>query len=220
MFEDRSHAGRLLADRLSSGRITASIVLAIPRGGVPVAAEIAERLGMPLDVILVRKLGLPFQPEVAMGAVGEGDVRIVDVDLALRAGVTAAELSEVERREREVLEHRRMTLRGERPRRDLTGQDVLVVDDGIATGATAEAACKVARRLGAAHVIVAAPVGAREALDRIPDADRIVCLEMPAVFRAVGNHYRHFAQTTDAEVMRLLRRADGSDPGLIRRGRR
>ncbi|MEN2738721.1 phosphoribosyltransferase family protein [Microbacterium sp. X-17] len=204
MFADREDAGRRLGAHLRDVGITASVVLGLPRGGVPVAAAVAAVLNLPLDVIIVRKLGLPTYPEVAMGSIGEGDVRLLDLTLIGEVGVTLAELAAVERRERETLERRAVTLRGGRPRRDLTGQTVLIVDDGIATGATASAACLVARRLGAAHVIVAAPVGGPDAGVRVSGADRVVCLEQPAGFQAVGAFYRVFDQTTEDEVVRLL----------------
>lgn len=207
MFEDREDAGRRLGRHLVQLGVTASVVLGLPRGGVPVAAEVATALGVPLDVIVVRKLGLPFQPEVAMGSIGEGGIRIIDADLVRRAGVTPTQVSAVERREREVLERRAATLRGDRPRRDLTGKTVLIVDDGIATGATASAACLVARSLGAERVIVAAPVGGRDAANVVEGADRVICLEQPLGFQAVGGSYWSFPQTTDADVMRLLENA-------------
>ena len=204
MFRDRRDAGRLLGAHLRSMGVTASVVAGLPRGGVPVAAEVAAVLGVPLDVLVVRKLGLPLQPEVAMGAIGEDGVRIIDADLIRREGVSSGDLAAVERRERDVLTRRAEVLRGDRPPRDLTGERVLIVDDGIATGATASAACLVARARGAAHVVVAAPVGGRDAADRIGHADRVICLEQPVGFRAVGEHYRIFDQTTDDEVVRLL----------------
>lgn len=204
MFRDREDAGRRLGRELVARGVTGSVVLGLPRGGVPVAAEVAAALGVPLDVIVVRKLGLPAYPEVAMGAIGEDGVRIVDDALVRRAGVTPAELDAVERREREVLERRAATLRPGRPRRDLAGHAVLIVDDGIATGATASAASLVARERGASRVIVAAPVGGRDAVERINGADQVICLEQPAGFQAVGRHYRDFDQTSDAEVVRLL----------------
>lgn len=204
MFRDREDAGRRLARHLRDTGVTASIVSGLPRGGVPVAAEVAATLGLPLDAIVVRKLGLPAQPEVAMGAIGEDGVRIVDTDLMRRAGVTPGELAAVERREREVLERRVAMLRGGEPANDLSGKTVLIVDDGIATGATASAACLVARKRGAQRVVLAAPVGGRDAVSRVNGADDVICLEQPSEFQAVGQYYRDFTPTTDADVVRLL----------------
>lgn len=204
MFQDRADAGRRLGRHLLMRGVTASVVCGLPRGGVPVAAEVADALRVPLDVIVVRKLGLPSHPEVAMGAIGEDQVRIVDADLVRRLGVTPAEVDAVERRERDFLKRRAATLHSDRPPRDVTGQTVLIVDDGIATGATASAACLVARRRGAAQVIVAAPVGGRDAVNRVDGADEVICLEQPPGFQAVGQYYRDFDQTTDAAVIRLL----------------
>ena len=200
MFSDRKDAGQRLGRYLVDEGIRASVVLGLPRGGVPVAAEVASCLGLPLDVIVVRKLGLPYHPEVARGAIGADGGRIVDADLIRRLGVTTAQLEAVERRERQTLEARVASLRGSRPRLDLSGKTALIVDDGIATGATASAACAVARRFGAARVIVAAPVGGRDAMHQVEGADRVICLRPPADFRAVGEYYRNFDPTTDAEV--------------------
>ncbi|MEV7528193.1 phosphoribosyltransferase [Agrococcus sediminis] len=206
MFADREEAGRLLGEHLRERGDAVSIVLGLPRGGVPVAAEVAAVLGVPLDVLLVRKLGLPSFPEVAMGAIGERGVRVVDASTIARAGVTADEVAAVERRERAVLDERaRLLRRGPPP--GLEGDAVVIVDDGIATGATATAACLVARSLGARSVLVAAPVGAPDAARRIEGADAVVCLEQPFAFRAVGDHYRSFAQTTEAEVLAALERS-------------
>ena len=159
VFDNRVDAGKRLAARLRHLAESDPVVLGLPRGGVPVAAEVAKALNAPLDVIVVRKLGLPFQPEVAMGAIGEGGVRVLDPALIARAGVSAAELAQVEETERATLESRSARFRRGRERADLTGRTVVIVDDGIATGATARAACEVARRLGATRVILAVPVG-------------------------------------------------------------
>lgn len=180
-------------------------MLGLPRGGVPVAAEVAAGLGAPLDVIVVRKLGIPYQPEVAMGAIGEGKVRVLDDDLVARAGVRPAELDAVERRERATLDERVARFLSGAARLDLSGRTAIIVDDGIATGATATAACRVARNLGATRVIVAAPVGSPDAARRIDGADEVVCLRQPPDFQAVGAYYRDFTQTTDDEVALLLK---------------
>jgi predicted phosphoribosyltransferase len=211
-FRDRADAGRLLgvhltahlAEHLAGASARDVIVLGLPRGGVPVAAQVAAALGAPLDVLVVRKLGIPFHPEVAMGAIGEGGVRVLDEVLAARVGVTAAEVDAVERRERATLDDRLARLRPEGATLDLTGRTTIIVDDGIATGATASAAARVARRLGAQRVIVVAPVGGPDAASRVDGADEVVCLRQPADFQAVGAHYRDFGQTSDDEVAALL----------------
>jgi putative phosphoribosyl transferase len=213
MFEDRADAGRQLADLLAAmpdDRLPRDmlVVLGLPRGGVPVAFEIADTLHAPLDVIVVRKLGVPSHPELAMGAIGEGDVRIVNHDVVRRAGVAASEFTTVEERERTELARRAARFRGSRERVSLTGSTALVVDDGIATGSTAQAACRVARAQGAARVILAAPVappGAIAELRRV--ADEAIVLDNPDSFFAIGQFYDNFTQTSDEEVVRLLDRA-------------
>ncbi|MDR6144100.1 putative phosphoribosyl transferase [Microbacterium foliorum] len=204
MFQDRADAGHLLGLHLAAIGVTASVVCGLPRGGVPIAAEVARSLGIPLDVIVVRKLGLPSHPEVAMGAIGEERICLIDAGLVRRLGVTQDEMDAVEVRERAVLNRRAAALHAQHPPLDLSGRTVLIVDDGIATGAKASAACFVARERGAARVIVAAPVGARDAVTRVDGADQVICLELPADFLAVGQYYRDFSQTTDADVSRIL----------------
>jgi putative phosphoribosyl transferase len=203
-FTDRVDAGRRLASRLSELRGPDVVVLGLPRGGVPVAAEVAEALDAPLDVIVVRKLGLPFQPELAMGAIGEEGARMVDQALVARTRVRDDELRSVEQRERSLLESRVSRLRRGRRRVDLHGRTAIIVDDGIATGSTARVACAVARHLGATRVVLAAPVGPHGAAGRIPEADDVICLIQPHDFVAVGAHYRDFGPTTDDEVIVLL----------------
>lgn len=207
MFADRVDAGRRLADRLGALRDQPVVVLGLPRGGVPVAAEVADALGAPLDVIVVRKLGVPSQPELAMGAIGEGDVRVVDERLRARASVTDAQLAAVEGREREALEARARRLRGERPALPLDGCVAVVVDDGLATGSTARAACRSARARGAARVVLAVPVAPRRWIDDMGDAaDDYACVETPSPFGAVGQAYADFSPTSDDEVVACLRR--------------
>jgi putative phosphoribosyl transferase len=217
VFSNRSDAGRRLAARLAGMRGEDVVVLGLPRGGVPVAAEVAAALDAPLDVIVVRKLGVPSHPEVAMGALGEGGVRLLDLDLIERLGITAAQVEAVERRERRTLDARVARLRSATERQDLTGRTALLVDDGIATGATASAACRVARSLGARRIVLAVPVGAPEAARRVQGADEVVCLLRPPHFRAVGAHYRDFGEVTEAEVVKVLHEAELRHPAAAPR---
>jgi putative phosphoribosyl transferase len=207
-FLDRSDAGRRLAKRMLHLRGEDVVVLALPRGGVPVAAEVARALGAPLDVIVVRKLGVPVQPELGMGAIGEGDVRIINPEVVAITHVTDAEIAAVERRERAELDRRARRFRGERPRTPLAGRTAIIVDDGIATGSTARAACQVARAQGAARVVLAVPVAPPSACSALAaDADEVICLETPGHFLAIGEWYQDFSQTSDREVVSLLQRA-------------
>jgi len=209
-FRDRADAGRRLAELLAGRRLGDGdvVVLGLPRGGVPVAFEVARALGAPLDVMVVRKLGVPFQPELAMGAIGEGGVRIVNDDVLRMAGVGEAELAAVERRERAELERRASRYRRDRLPVALEGRTAVVVDDGIATGSTARAACLVARAHGAARVVLAVPVASPASITELADvADEVLCLEAPEWFYAVGEWYRDFSQTSDDEVVALLDRA-------------
>jgi putative phosphoribosyl transferase len=183
------------------------VVLGLPRGGVPVAFEVAQALDAPLDVIVVRKLGVPFQPELGMGAIGEDGVRIINQEVVQLARVTDAEIAEVERRERVELERRARRFRGDRPRVALAGKTVVVVDDGIATGSTARAACQVARAEGASRVILAVPVAPPGWTARLEGAaDELVCLETPEPFFAIGQWYADFSQTADENVIDCLER--------------
>jgi putative phosphoribosyl transferase len=204
VFADRADAGRQLAERLGHLRGQDAVVLGLPRGGVPVAFQVAVALQAPLDVIVVRKLGLPYQPELAMGAIGEDGVRVLDRDVLQGAGVRAEELREVEKREQSQLLKRVAQLRRGRQRIDLDGRVAVIVDDGLATGSTARAACLVARQLGASRVVLAVPVAPADTLSSLPDADEVVCVSAPTRFVAVGLHYRDFSPTTDEEVIVLL----------------
>ncbi len=204
VFVDRVDAGRRLAERLEYLRDQDVVVLGLPRGGVPVAFEVAEALDAPMDVIVVRKLGVPFQPELAMGAIGEGGVRVLNAEVLAYAQVTEEELRAVETRERAMLDARVARLRRGRERIDLNGRIALIVDDGIATGSTARVACEVARHLGAAKVILGVPVAPAETAHSLTGADEVVCVSVPQPFMAVGNHYRDFSPTSDEEVIVLL----------------
>jgi len=204
-FIDRAEAGRRLALSLEHLRGPDVVVLGLPRGGVPVAFEVARALGAPLDVIIVRKLGVPFQPELAMGAVGEGGAGVVHKEVQDAAGVSAEEFAAVEARERAELERRVRRFRGDRPPVPVAGRIAIVVDDGIATGSTARAACQVARARGASRVVLAVPVAPRGTVAVLrADADEVVCVEMPASFFAIGQFYDDFSQTSDSEVVALL----------------
>jgi predicted phosphoribosyltransferase len=209
VFDDREQAGRALAAELAAWRSRpGALVLGLPRGGVPVAFEVADALGLPLDVLVVRKLGLPSQPELAMGAIASGGALVVNEDVLryLPSGGDAFEA--VRAREQRELERREREYRGDRPPLGLRGRSVILVDDGLATGATMEAAVRSLQSLGAQRVVVAVPVASTEARDRITAvADEVVCLEAPEFFSAVGQWYREFGQTTDAEVTGLLERA-------------
>lgn len=204
-FTDRSEAGRRLAERLRDYQGQDVVVLGLPRGGVPVAYQVARALRAPLDVILVRKLGVPFQPELAAGAIGEGGVRVLNREVVRHTRITADELTAVERTEREELRRRTTRYRGDEAPLALVGRTAIVVDDGVATGSTARAACQVARAHGARRVVLAVPVGSADAVEELgEDADEVVCLETPAWFRAIGQWYADFSQTSDDEVIRLL----------------
>ena len=217
-FTDRRDAGRRLAQAFAGRVLDRPVVLGLPRGGVPVAAELAAAIHAPLDVLVVRKLGLPRQPEVAMGAIGERGARVLNDDVLRHGAVRAAELAAVEQRERAELEAREGRFLGDAPPIDLTGRTAVIVDDGVATGATARVACLVARELGAASVVVAMPVGAPDSLAELaamPEVDEVVCLSAPPGFMAVGMHYLDFRQTADAEVQAILEasRAGWADGG-------
>ena len=207
-FLNRSDAGRRLASRLQFLRGEDVVVLGLPRGGVPVAAAVARALGAPLDVILVRKLGVPAQPELGLGAIGESGARVINPEVVRYAHVSEEQIAQVEAKERAELQRRAQRFRGDAPHVPLAGRTALIVDDGIATGSTARAACQVARALGAAAVVLAAPVAPPSA-DRTlqDDADEVICLEMPDRFLAIGEWYEDFAQTSDEEVVALLRAA-------------
>jgi len=205
LFVDRVDAGRRLAGRLREFPREDLVVLGLPRGGVPVAFEVARELGVPLDILVVRKLGVPFQPELAMGAIGEGGVRILNDRVVKLAGVTAAEIDEAQAREEAELTRRAGRFRGTRRRVPLAGRTALIVDDGIATGSTVRAACKVARAQGASRIVVATPVAPAETVASLQhDADDVIALYEPQQFFAIGQFYADFAQTSDDEVMRLL----------------
>jgi putative phosphoribosyl transferase len=205
-FKDRSHAGKLLAQQLSAYANRPDVlVLALPRGGVPVGFAVAQALGVELDVMLVRKLGLPGHEEYAMGAVGAGGVRVIQAGLVESGLVTVAAIEEATERELAEIERRDRLYRAGRPPPDLAGRCVILVDDGIATGATLRAAVEVVRQSNVARLVVAAPVGAPDSVAAlVPEVDEMVCLATPFGFHAVSPWYRHFDQTGDEEVQDLL----------------
>jgi erythromycin esterase-like protein/predicted phosphoribosyltransferase len=210
-FTDRADAGRQLARRLSVYAHRDVVVLALPRGGLPVAFEVARELGAPLDVFVVRKLGVPGHPELAMGAIASGGVRVLSDDLIDELGIPSTAVEEVSLRERLELERRETLYRGNRTLPPLEQRTVILVDDGLATGASMEAAVEAVRQLHPAAVVVATPVGAAESCARLRRvADAVVCAETPEPFHAVGLWYRRFDQTTDEEVVELLRQSSAS----------
>lgn len=231
-FTDRYDAGQQLAALLaargrspdaSAGGVRApevtvgvgplsgtTVVLGLPRGGVPVAEVVARELGAPLDVIMVRKLGVPAHPELAMGAIGEGGLRVLDEAILRHFAVTVAELAEVQEREEQTLARRAELFRAGRPPLDLRGATAVLVDDGMATGATARVACLAARRLGADRVVLAVPVAARDTVARFRaegEADEVAVVATPRHFRSVGEHYADFTAVEDEGVVTILQRS-------------
>jgi putative phosphoribosyl transferase len=215
-FRDRTDAGRQLARAVAARGDGNVVVLGLPRGGVPVAAEVAGYLAAPLDVILVRKLGVPGQPELAMGAIGEGGVQVVNDQVVRAAGITSFELQLAIESELAEITIRAQRYRKGRERVPLEGRTVVIVDDGLATGATARAAMLVARANGATRVVLAIPVAPHRSLRMVADiADEVVCLSSPAGFYAVGQAYRHFDPTSDDEVVTLLQRTADRTDGVV-----
>lgn len=212
VFHDRHDAGRRLAKRLRYLADDEPVVLALPRGGVPVAHEVATALGAPLDVLVVRKLGLPHQPELAVGAVGEDGVQVLNESVVRSTGLDADEIQTIADRERAVVAERLTRYRGDHEPVPLEGRTVIVVDDGLATGATARAGLAVLARRGVRRLVLAVPLAPAGTLARLgEEADEVVCLETPGAFRAIGEFYADFTQTSDEEVARLL--ADARDRG-------
>jgi putative phosphoribosyl transferase len=207
-FADRREAGAALAALVARRPEVAHadpVVVALPRGGVPVAAEVARVLGAPLDVIVVRKLGVPGRPELAMGAIGEGGVRVLEQDVLRSWPVTDDQLAAVEAREQRVLEERARRMRAGRAQVPLSGRVVVVVDDGLATGSTARAAIDVARASGASKVVLAVPVAPASTVTELSQvADGVLCVATPWPFAAIGQWYRDFSPTTDDEVVEIL----------------
>ncbi|HZO53480.1 MAG TPA: phosphoribosyltransferase [Bryobacteraceae bacterium] len=214
IFTNRRDAGRRLAILLGKYRGREDcIVVALPRGGVVVGFEIAQALDLPMDVCVVRKLGVPFRPELAMGAVAMGGVTVLHRNIIAHLGITNQELERETALELAELRRRERAYRGDRPTPGLAGKTVLLVDDGIATGATAEAAMEALRRLGARRVVIAVGVASREAVAQLSrHADEVVPVLAPAALSSIGEWYEDFAQTSDEEVITLLRRAREASP--------
>lgn len=209
MFENRKEAGQQLAQELSeyAGRDDV-VVLGLPRGGVPVAFEVAKALKAPLDVFVVRKLGLPRNPELAMGAIASGDVRVMNENVVRKSGVSDRAIERVIEQEREKLKEREEIYRGARPRVDLEGKTVLLIDDGLATGATMRAAIRALREHNPQKVVVAVPTAPPETCAEFEEiVDEIICVTTPRLFMGVGGAYRDFSQTTNQEVRDMLERA-------------
>lgn len=208
-FADRRDAGRVLASHLAQYAARDDvIVLALPRGGVPVAYEVASALAVPMDVFLVRKLGTPGHRELAMGAIASGGVRVLNQDVVQWYGISDAAIERVAREEQDELQRREREYRDNRPPPDLANRIVILVDDGLATGSTMRAAAQAVRAQGPTRVVVAVPVGARHTCEELSGvADEVICATMPEPFSAVGQWYLNFEQTEDAEVRELLRQS-------------
>jgi predicted phosphoribosyltransferase len=205
-FQDRREAGRVLAERLREYAHDGNVlVLALPRGGVPVAYEIARSLELPLDVFIVRKLGVPGYEELAMGAIASGGTRVVNDEVVNRLGISERHINAAVAREQQEIERRELEYRGDLPQARVQKRKIILVDDGLATGATMRAGVEALREAGAAEIIVAVPVGSVEAVRRIGgQADAIICPLQPEDFQAVGQWYDDFPQTSDEEVRELL----------------
>lgn len=221
-FRDRSDAGRRLAEALAQYRHLHPVILALPRGGVPVAAEVASALDAPLDLVLVRKIGVPIQPELAMGAVVDGGSPLIvrNEDVIQMAGIKEAEFKAVCDEELAEIERRRQRYLGGRARVDIAGKTAIVVDDGIATGATTRAALRATRMRNPKRLILAVPVAPTESLAAIrAETDEVVCLEDYSMFGAIGLYYSDFRQVSDQEVIDLLQRCSSRADARARSAR-
>ncbi len=208
-IEDRVTAGRALGEALKAYADREDvIVLALPRGGVPVAYEVAQAIGASLDLMLVRKLGTPGQEELAMGAIATGGARVLNKDIVRGLSISEETINKVAEQEQQELERRQLAYRGDRPLPELEGQCVILVDDGLATGATMRAAVAALKQQHPAHIVVAIPIAPADTVERLQhEVDEVICLEMPEPFMAIGRWYQSFPQTSDDEVQKLLSRA-------------
>lgn len=221
IFEDRRAAGRALAEAMRPWeQVPDTLVLALPRGGVPVGHELASALKLPLDVFIVRKLGAPGQPEVAMGAVASGGACLLNRALINWLDISAEALAAETANEQQELARRERVYRGQRPLPHYAGKTVILVDDGVATGASMRVAISALRKAGAAHIVVATPVAPPDALAQIEqEADEVVCLSTPRIFGAVGQFYEDFTQVSDEEVIAVLAMHEGSSADAVSRSR-
>jgi predicted phosphoribosyltransferase len=221
IFRDRSDAGRQLGEQLRRQPLNGTpIVLGLPRGGVPVAYEVAAVLGAPLDVLIVRKLGAPFNPELAVGAIAYGGIVVYNEDLLDMLHLSADSMQTIRVAEQEELARRERVYRGERPPPEIDGKSVILVDDGVATGASMEAAVRATRVLGPREIIVAVPTSARDSLARLEAvADRVVVIETPEPYFGVGAWYEDFSQLTDDEVLGYLDRSRREEKHVVGRER-
>lgn len=209
IYADRGDAGRALVPEIQRCKLDDPIILGLPRGGIPVAFELALAIAAPLDVLVVRKLGVPWQPELALGAIASGQIRVLNEEL-LEAlpGIDDTVVEDIVAAESKELERRENLYRGKRPYPELRDRNVIVVDDGMATGATMRAAAEAVRSRNPAELVIAVPTASRQAVEWVADTvDKVVCLDTPSPFFAVGNYYLDFGQTTDDEVRRLLHEA-------------
>jgi putative phosphoribosyl transferase len=206
IYADRRDAGRALVPEIKRLELTDPIVLGLPRGGIPVAYEVAIAIGALLDVLVVRKLGAPFQPELALGAIASGPVRVLNEELLDLPGIDEAMIEDIVASETRELERRESLYRGDRPYPELHEREVIIVDDGMATGATMRAAVQSVRSRVPAKLLTAVPTASAQAVQSVEEmVDQVICLDTPAPFYAVGNYYLNFGQTTDDEVRKLLR---------------
>jgi len=210
IFENRRDAGKQLAKELSEFKgQNDAIVLGLPRGGIPVAYEVAKALELPLDVFIVRKLGVPGQPELAMGAIASGDIKVMNESVVRNAGISDQQIEEVAQKEKEELKKREKAYRGARPDIDLQGKTVLIVDDGLATGASMRAAISALREHNPKKIIAAIPTAPRDTCQEFEsEVDQIICLRTPSPFWGVGGSYQNFSQTTNEEVRTFLNKAE------------
>jgi putative phosphoribosyl transferase len=213
IFKDRVEAGQILAKALSKYKNQKALVLGLPRGGVPVAFEVAKALRAPLDVYVVRKLGVPGQEELAMGAIATGDVRVLNDEVIEDLRISEEELETETRKEKEELTRRESLYRGWRPPLDVTNRTVLLIDDGIATGSTIKAAIAALKKQQAGRIVVGVPVAPPSSIEELmTEVDEVVCVSAPELFIAISMWYDEFPQTSDQEVRELLEKAEENEP--------